>query len=97
MAQNKRKHQRRHFERVAWAETAPGSRTICSVTDISEKGARLGGGEIETLPDSFVLLFTADAKVARKCRVAWRQDGEIGVRFVDGPARNPLSIVHLSC
>jgi hypothetical protein len=97
MAQNKRKHPRRHFERTAWAEIAPGRRTACSVADISDKGARLGGRGMDALPDRFVLRFTANGKVARKCRVAWRRDGEVGVQFVDGPAVESTSTVHLSC
>ena len=52
----------------------------CIVRNLSDGGACL---EISVpVPDNFEMIFDSD-KVRRKCRVAWREDGRIGVEFLD--------------
>jgi len=55
----------------------------CEVLDISHGGARLRPLMCapDIVPDRFTLLLSADGKVRRFCRVAWRTDGELGVEF----------------
>lgn len=78
----RRKHKRYGINRIAkfYAENGSLPRD-CTITDISESGARLftSGDEI---PDQFVLLITGDKLVREECRVAWRLGGEVGVEFV---------------
>ena len=60
----------------------------CVVADISETGARLKTNQASSLPENFVLLLSASAKLQRHCIVAWRTDREVGVEFVwDNAAR----------
>jgi PilZ domain-containing protein len=47
----------------------------CSISDISESGARLA------LPETFMLLLTANGGARRHCRVVWREGLMIGVEF----------------
>ena len=55
----------------------------CQVCDVSAEGARLSltAPQVAALPDEFVLVLAQRAKVHRRCRVVWRADGEVGVRF----------------
>lgn len=80
----RRKHQRYSINRIAkfYAESGSLPRD-CTITDISQSGARLftSGDEI---PDQFVLLISGDKSVREECRVAWRLGGEVGVEFVTG-------------
>jgi hypothetical protein len=56
----------------------------CSISDISETGARLLLARDEELPDRFVLLLTASGDARRVCRVVWRTGMAVGVEFPDG-------------
>ena len=53
----------------------------CTITDISEGGARLFVPDLE-LPEQFFLYISGDATTREDCRVAWRLGGEVGVQFV---------------
>jgi PilZ domain len=53
----------------------------CSIADISERGARLSLEGAKDLPDTFVLLLTANGGARRHCRVVWREEMTIGVTF----------------
>jgi len=52
----------------------------CTVRNISEAGAKL---EVyrPVIQDTFVLVFNLDQS-RRSCRVVWRKDSLIGVRFI---------------
>jgi hypothetical protein len=54
----------------------------CTVVDISELGAKLAVDAAQALPDSFLLLLTPSGHPARRCRVAWRSDEDVGVEFL---------------
>jgi hypothetical protein len=49
----------------------------CIICDISIGGAKLTVG-IQEVPDEFTLWFR------RRCRVARRSDGQVGIQFVQG-------------
>jgi len=53
----------------------------CSISNVSEKGARLALEDAGELPDSFVLLLTANGGARRHCRIIWRKDTIVGVKF----------------
>jgi hypothetical protein len=78
----RRKHQRFSINRIAkfYAESGSLPRD-CTITDISESGARLFTSGDE-MPDQFMLLITGDKAVREECRVVWRLGGEVGVEFV---------------
>jgi hypothetical protein len=77
-----RKKPRRAFQYAAKIFKDTKSRPLaCTISDISESGARLtldGGGE---LSDRFVLLFTRNGSTRRRCRVVWRSGSTVGVAF----------------
>ena len=53
----------------------------CSISDISESGARLHLASEVELPDTFWLLLTANGEARRHCRVIWRDGLAVGVKF----------------
>jgi hypothetical protein len=57
----------------------------CVMTDISAGGAKLEMEAGFDVPDWFILTLSRNAGVRRNCRVAWRRDTSIGVRFVAAP------------
>jgi hypothetical protein len=53
------------------------------MTDISEGGARLRMAGGDPLPDSFMLQIGLRQAPHRQCRVVWREEDEVGIRFED--------------
>jgi hypothetical protein len=54
-----------------------GEKRECVVGQVSETGARIEVAQAKQLPDSFVLYLSG--KIARDCRVVWRDEGAVGV------------------
>jgi hypothetical protein len=78
----RRRHQRYTINRIAKFETDSGALPReCTITDISEQGARLFATGVE-VPNQFYLLISGDKLVREECRVVWRLGDEIGVTFV---------------
>ena len=83
MLSDKRKSQRKPIERHAWLDRANGSPLVeCVLGNMSDTGAKLLFTELPELPDQFILRLSVDGRVARKCRVAWKTDKEMGVQFI---------------
>ena len=56
----------------------------CVIWNLSEGGARLTAAHSSILPDRFMLILNNKTEQAqRHCRVVWRKNNHIGVRFVD--------------
>jgi hypothetical protein len=78
----RRKHQRHVINRVARFQADGGTLSReCTITDISESGARLFVSENE-MPDKFYLLISGEKPIREECQVVWKLGGEVGVRFV---------------
>jgi PilZ domain len=74
----RRKTIRHDLHYLAQIEPADGSAPLsCIICDISLGGAKLTVGP-QAVPAEFTLLFR------RRCRVARRSDGQLGVQFVQG-------------
>lgn len=56
---------------------------VCSISDVSDSGARLTLENAVELPDTFVLLLTPNGDARRHCRVIWRDGLTLGVKFPD--------------
>ena len=58
----------------------------CHLCDVSATGARLSMAPrlLANLPDDFILVLAKRGKVHRRCRIVWRSDEEVGVRFRAG-------------
>ncbi len=81
MTQEKRKARRRPLRHTAWVALGPGDLHDCKLSDISASGARIDVEESMTLPDHFMLFLTNNGATRRACRVAWRNEQQIGVKF----------------
>jgi hypothetical protein len=79
-----RKKPRRHFHYNAKILKDKDSPPFaCSISDISDSGARLALENDVELPDTFVLLLTPNGDARRHCRVIWRDGLTLGVKFPD--------------
>jgi hypothetical protein len=79
-----RKKPRRHFHynaRILIDEK--GTTVQCSISDISETGARVTLESDCPLPERFMLLLTQTGAARRRCRVVWRTGATIGIEFPD--------------
>ena len=61
-----------------------GTPARCIVRNLSKTGACLELGHDDPAPDDFLLVFDSDQSHFR-CRVVWRKDSRIGVRFQPAP------------
>jgi hypothetical protein len=79
---------RRHFHYNASvlidATTSP---RPCSISDISETGARIMLESECELPERFILLLTPSGEARRHCRLVWRNGLSAGVEFPTPPAQ----------
>lgn len=77
-----RKTTRRHFHYNARIFTDKDTPPVtCSISDISQTGARIVLEREEKLPDTFMLLLTPNGDARRHCRVIWRDGLNVGVQF----------------
>lgn len=53
----------------------------CSLSDVSDRGARINVHDSEIIPDNFLLLLAGSGAARRKCRVIWRKPQQVGVKF----------------
>lgn len=77
-----RKKPRRQFHcngRILVGKNTP--LIACSISDISETGARIALESAGTLPDTFMLLLTPNGGTRRHCHVIWREGLFVGVQF----------------
>ena len=84
----RRKHQRLSIKRMARIQAVIGgveAMRDCTVTNISENGARLFV-EDDDLPEWFYLVVVGDNAKQHECKVVWRLGGELGVEFVTAQA-----------
>jgi hypothetical protein len=79
-----RKSARKDLQHPAWVDAGDGSSPrSCTMSDVSQTGARLTIENPADVPDEFTLLLTGDGSVRRQCRVMRRIDREIGVQFLN--------------
>jgi len=53
----------------------------CIVSDVSETGARLDVEQPQSVPEQFNLLLSGRGGIYRRCRIVWRSQDQVGVRF----------------
>jgi hypothetical protein len=81
-----RKKPRRHFNYGAVVIIdRKGTFVPCSLSDISENGARIAFESEVELPEHFILLLTPAGDARRRCRVVWQKGTTVGVSFRDPP------------
>jgi PilZ domain len=83
VSSDKRRSPRKKINTVGFLYTAEGwPLGECRIKDISTGGARLAHTLSDDVPAEFLLSFSRDGKVRRRCEVRWRSEKEIGVRFL---------------
>ena len=81
-AREERRRIARHVVNIPARIDIGGTIRACMIVDISELGAQLAVERSLALPDSFTLLLSPSGHPARRCRVAWRSDVNVGVEFL---------------
>jgi len=85
-----RKSQRERMRRAGWIGFSDGTSPVrCVIWDLSEDGARVAAQHSDDLPDVFALVLTGNSH--RFCRVVWRKDGHLGVRFIEADEARRLA------
>jgi hypothetical protein len=78
----KRKNLRQPIQRHVWIDLGNGAPLIeCALGNMSDTGAKLVLPGRRQLPSQFILCLAQDGRVARKCRIAWKEGDTIGVEF----------------
>lgn len=88
MTKDKRKAPRVPIRYSAWIVLGTDQLLCCSLSDISDSGARLEADKAKDVPDFFTLLLADNGAAKRKCRVVWRDGIWMGVTF---ELRSPLA------
>lgn len=70
--------------RCGWLSRTKGEQLReCIVWDESAAGACLMASDTGEIPDDFYIYMSLEFTSRRRCRVAWRTDKLLGVRFVE--------------
>ena len=80
---DKRETTRRPITRAVHVATGLSPPLQCEMHDVSEFGARLRVGDPQTAPQEF--LIRLNKGLTRWCRVIWRSNTEIGIKFIEPP------------
>jgi PilZ domain len=88
MKKDKRRGPRRTLRHTAWILAGPDRTYACSLSDVSDYGARIDVEDSQSVPDRFFLLLSERGTVRRTCRVIWREPNRLGVTF-ERPAAAP--------
>ncbi|MCC7348046.1 MAG: PilZ domain-containing protein [Variibacter sp.] len=81
VAVERRKSPRTILNRPGMAMWSQSPRQRCTIHDISARGARVILKQTEEVPEQIIVALTENGKVARKCRVIWRNETHLGVEF----------------
>jgi PilZ domain len=83
MPPDKRRSPRKKINTVGFLYTTAGwPLGECQMKDISAGGARLVHSLADALPTEFLLSLSRDGRVRRRCEIRWREENQVGVRFV---------------
>jgi hypothetical protein len=81
MLRDQRKATRRSVRYTAWIVREGDELHGCALFDISDTGARIDVEDSDSVPERVALLLSGNGKARRACRVVWRRERQIGVRF----------------
>ena len=81
MVKDKRKARRQPMRHTAWLAVSAEQRTGCTLSDVSDTGARVDVQDSTAIPDHFVLMLSSNGAARRFCRVVWRKPHQVGVKF----------------
>ena len=79
----RRRSMREQHQFPVWIDIGDGKRQHSgTVLDVSEGGARILVSSPAELPEVFWLVLSKDRTTRRQCRIVWRSDTMIGVRYL---------------
>ena len=79
-----RRHKRTNLHYPAWVMAEADSPPCnCMLWDVSDTGGRLTIEKTSDIPELFVLVFSKDGDHPRKCHTVWRNELELGFKFLD--------------
>ena len=82
MERRLRKAMRRDLTYQVWISYGKERRIVpCTISNVSETGARLCLPFNGDVPETFLLMLSQSGRARRRCKVAWRSTLELGVRF----------------
>jgi len=85
-----RKSPRFPFSRFVWVVATHSDKPVpLQLIDISDGGARICLNRDVSLPEEFIISFTSDGKVLRRCKLVWRDNKSAGVKFLKAHRRPP--------
>src|SRR5438132_8528375 len=85
----KRKNLRRFISYPALIDLGDGSPPrACTFCDASQNGAQLAVADPNSVPDEFILVLSSGGAARRRCRVAWRTENQVGVKFLKELTKN---------
>jgi hypothetical protein len=88
MEREQRKFHRRKLQYPARIDCGDGSPARpCLLDDISASGARVTMETTKGIPDRLLLLLASNPGALRGCDVVWRDDKQLGLKFVNAPKR----------
>lgn len=79
----RRRNERREIAHTVHIVTGLGAALKCRMADVSETGARIAVSDPKAAPQEF--LIELDKGLMRWCRVMWRSQHEIGIKFIHAP------------
>ena len=92
MSAEKRKNPRRTVTYPAFLDLGEGlPARECTLCDASQEGAQLAVAEPNSLPDQFILALSSDRAARRRCRVIWRTETQVGVKFLKDRKARPVA------
>lgn len=65
----------------AWVALAADDLRNCLLFDISQSGARIEIDQPAAVPDEFILYLSHSGSARRGCKVMWRKQRQLGVKF----------------
>ena len=82
MPNEERRHRKRQQLQYACSLLVGEDRIRGMLMDVSATGARVSVPDPKSVPDRVVLVLAGAGRVARSCRVMWRDERFVGLRYI---------------
>lgn len=84
-----RRNKRKPFSYPAMIDMGGLVPHACSISDMTNTGAKITLQSDAEVPEQFTLLFSANGSIHRRCHRVWQEGRVIGVEFLRSPAPEP--------
>lgn len=79
--ENRKAYRKEIHQTVMMLNTDESIIGLGTILNVSNTGARIEPPVTTEVPNEFILLLTKNGKVRRHCKISWRTEVAIGVRF----------------